>query len=265
MKKILIISAWSLFGIGLVVSLAFAGRTNASRKCEKIVVTIDRNGTDMFIVEEDIPKMLTDHGMNPVDQPISSINIPALEKLVLTHPAVESCEVFMDINGNVNVQLKQRSAMARVINSNGESYYFDDRGFLMPWSEEYTAPVILVNGNITETYASAYQTDFDNSIPDSVLTSPTKLDDAWQVIRKIEADTFLKAQIVQIYFSADNGMELIPRIGSQAIIIGDAGDLDEKLNKLKIFYREGLGKTGKWNDYKTINLQYKNQVVCTKK
>ena len=150
MKKMLIISAWSLFAVGLIVSLAFAGKANANRKCVKINVNIQRNGTDVFIMEDDIPKLLTDHGVNPIDQPISSVNIPSIEKLVLAHPAVESCEVFMDINGNLSVQIKQRKAVARLINANGESYYFDDRGFTMPWSEAYTAPVMLVSGNFQE-------------------------------------------------------------------------------------------------------------------
>ena len=30
-----------------------------------------------------------------------------------------------------------------------------------------------------------------------------------------------------------------------------------------IFYQNGLNKVG-WNIYSTINLEYKNQVVCTK-
>ena len=46
-------------------------------------------------------------------------------------------------------------------------------------------------------------------------------------------------------------------------MIGDAEDLDKKLYKLRLFYAEGLNKTG-WNEYKVINLKYANQVVCTK-
>jgi cell division protein FtsQ len=32
---------------------------------------------------------------------------------------------------------------------------------------------------------------------------------------------------------------------------------------LMTFYKEGLNKVG-WNAYLTINLKYKNQIVCTK-
>jgi cell division protein FtsQ len=48
-------------------------------------------------------------------------------------------------------------------------------------------------------------------------------------------------------------------------VFGDAKDFEEKFEKLKTFYTEGLNKTDGWNKYSTINIKYKNQVVCTKK
>jgi len=57
--------------------------------------------------------------------------------------------------------------------------------------------------------------------------------------------------------------ELIPRVGSQIIELGDAENLDEKFANLKLLYLDGFNKIG-WNTYKRISLKYKNQVVCTK-
>ena len=57
---------------------------------------------------------------------------------------------------------------------------------------------------------------------------------------------------------------MIPRVGNHSVIIGDDSFLDDKFSKLFIFYREGLNKKG-WNNYSSINLKYKDQVVCTKK
>jgi cell division protein FtsQ len=48
-------------------------------------------------------------------------------------------------------------------------------------------------------------------------------------------------------------------------VFGEAKDFEEKFEKLKTFYTEGLNKTDGWNKYSTINIKYKNQVVCTKK
>ena len=40
--------------------------------------------------------------------------------------------------------------------------------------------------------------------------------------------------------------------------------MQEKFNKLEIFYKEGLNYMG-WEKYETIKLDYKGQVVCDKK
>src|SRR5204863_3006814 len=45
------------------------------------------------------------------------------------------------------------------------------------------------------------------------------------------------------------------------IVFGDANEAEEKLKKLKLFYKEIMIKAG-WNNYSVINLQYKNQVVA---
>ena len=43
-----------------------------------------------------------------------------------------------------------------------------------------------------------------------------------------------------------------------------ATDVEEKFNKLQLFYKEVMVKAG-WNKYSVINLQYKNQVVAKRK
>jgi cell division protein FtsQ len=48
------------------------------------------------------------------------------------------------------------------------------------------------------------------------------------------------------------------------IIVGRLDRLDEKMKNLKAFYQKA--KKDKMLDiYKSVNLQFKNQVVCTKK
>jgi cell division protein FtsQ len=59
-------------------------------------------------------------------------------------------------------------------------------------------------------------------------------------------------------------MILVPRIGNHLIELGRADNLDGKLDKLKRFYKEGLNKVG-WNKYKTLNIEFDKQVICTKK
>jgi cell division protein FtsQ len=77
----------------------------------------------------------------------------------------------------------------------------------------------------------------------------------------LDSSEFWKAQIEQIYIG--NDVELVPLAGSHIIVLGNFQDIDEKMNKLLVFYQHGLNKVG-WNIYETINLKYKNQIVCSK-
>jgi cell division protein FtsQ len=58
-------------------------------------------------------------------------------------------------------------------------------------------------------------------------------------------------------------MELVPRLGEQIILFGTGEDASEKLEKLKAFYLQVVKQAG-WDTYKTINLKFDNQVVCSK-
>lgn len=265
MKKILFISLWSVLAIALIFVMSFASRSHAKRLCSKPVITIDNAVEQKFITEDQVLKFLSDHNKMPEGKELSEIDVPELENLLSSHPAVESCEVFVNVGGEMSIKIKQRRTIARVMNLLNESYYIDDRGLLMPWSEQYTSPVILVNGDFGDSYAALYRQSLNAIDADSALKTTTKLDDIWQITKRIDADTFLRAQMVQLYVSPDNGFELIPRIGNHIIVLGDISDLDEKFRKLLIFYRDGIDRTGTWNDYTYIDLQYKNQIVCTKK
>jgi cell division protein FtsQ len=265
MKRILTIGLWVVSFAILATLLGFASRAHDERTCGKLIVAIKRTGTAIFITEDDVRELLESHGKMPEGKQLAEIDVAALEVLLLSHPAIERAEVFITIGGNVNVSLGQRRPLARIIAASGESYYFDERGTLMPCPEKYTAPVIVVNGFLTESYGAMYRSELDKIDPDTALKTATLLDDVWQIVKRIDADTFLRSQLVQVFITSEKKFTLVPRIGDHSIILGDASNLDAKLEKLVIFYKEGLNRTGRWATYDIIDLQYKNQIVCTKK
>lgn len=265
MKKILVITGWSLCGAAIIFLTGFALHQHDDRATTGIDIAIERKADQYFVAEEDIKTMLIRSGFGLNDQPISSVDIPAIEQLVLANPGVENCEACITVEGKVFIRILQRRPIARLTNLSGESYYMDDRGKLMPTAENYTAPVIIVNGNFADSYAGHARHDFSAISADSAMKTSTVLDNIWNIVKVIDADSFLKAQMVQVYLSPENGFELIPRVGDHKIIFGEADNIEGKFRKLQLFYVYGLGKTGRWNEYSAIDLRYKNQIVCTKK
>lgn len=83
----------------------------------------------------------------------------------------------------------------------------------------------------------------------------------------IEDEPFWSAEIVQIVAKTTASgalkLELVPRSGDHIIEFGRIENVEEKLDKLMRFYKEGLRNKG-WDNYSVINIEYDGQVVCSK-
>ncbi|HEX8517799.1 MAG TPA: hypothetical protein VF868_16495 [Bacteroidia bacterium] len=264
-KQIAIVSLWCLLVIGLVISLGFVNREQEGLLCTSPVISVNQENDLYFIDKIDIAQLLKDRGDSIKGQPKSTVNVTEIEKVLNSHAAISKAEVSMSIDGVVKVDIKQRNPLIRVINNDGDSYYLDDEGRLMPLSDKYTMKVLVANGNINEPYASRYLHSMDQIGKDSALRAVSKLDELYAMAEFINKDPFWKAQIHQIYYNADNEMEIVPMAGDQKIIFGDTTAMEEKFSKLLTFYKQGLNTTGWWYRYSSINLKFKNQIVCTKK
>jgi cell division protein FtsQ len=58
--------------------------------------------------------------------------------------------------------------------------------------------------------------------------------------------------------------EIIPLIGDQLVVVGDAEQLDKKFNRLKSFYQQALLQHG-INTYEKLDLRFENQVVAVRR
>lgn len=263
MKRIVNIAIWVIMVFGLIAMLAFVEVEQGTLKCSSLHIDINHDDGNYFVEKSDVESIIYNTGDSVINQPISKIKIDYLEKLINNHPAIADAQVYKSIDGQLHVKVQQRFPIVRVFNAKNESYYIDQQGGFMPLSDKYAARVIVANGHIfagSEMFNKINVTDLMRA--DSVAKK-TNIDDVYLLAKYINDDNWRKAQFQQIYIDERGDIELIPNVGDHRIILGDLSDLDEKMEKLKVFYLEGLSKTG-WNEYKTINLKYKNQVVCTK-
>ena len=63
---------------------------------------------------------------------------------------------------------------------------------------------------------------------------------------------------------ADRTVELVPRVGDHIVYLGRLEQVEQKLDRLKRFYEQGLNKVG-WNKYRRISVEFGNQVICTRR
>ena len=262
--KVRRIGGWSLLIGVFFASLGFTDTRMRHLPCTGVeAVVLDTFGHS-FIDAAGIQQLVKDKYGDVTKKSLGAINMALLEKIILNNPFVADARVFSTIDGKLHIEVYQRDPLVRVINFNNQSFYIDDNGVFMPVSEKYTARVPVANGYIFNREAERKVQIYTMEELRDTTINLSKVFEVFQVAKYIRQHQFWDAQIEQIYVTAKGDLELVPRVGDHVIVLGDGKELDDKFQKLYLFYKEGLSKTG-WNKYSVINLKYHHQVVCTKK
>lgn len=260
-KRILNIVYLVVGTVGLFVSLAFTERESDKILCTDVRIEVDPGSGVFFVSNEDVMGMINSKG-GPKGKPISSVPIAAYERHITSDPSVKRAEVFTKHNGVFAVKVYQREPIVRVFNSDGESFYLDKDGNVMPTSQNYTARVPVASGFIMEKIHLMQR--YNVAAMNDSLKSISCLDELFELASFIRNDNFWKANIQQIVVEPNGELTLIPTIGDHSILLGNTDKMEQKFKKLHLFYTKGLNRTG-WEHYSHINLKYKDQVICTKK
>lgn len=263
-KRVAIACAWVLALSSIVTSLAFVSKKEENIIVKSISINIQNNDENPFVKEIDIQNFFNERNDSLINNRYKNISIPELEKALNAHPAIQDAQVAADLKGELKIDLFQRTPAVRVVTTSGESYYIDTQSKLMPLNDNYTARVIIANGNIVEAFSQRSDYSINQYKEMKSFKDVSVLDDIYDVATFINQDSTLASLIHQIHVNADKELELYPAIGNHKIIFGTATDIQEKFTRLKLFYKQGLNKTDNWNKYSTINLKFKNLVVCSK-
>jgi len=213
-------------------------RNNAKNVSELEVNFLGDN--NLFITHETVNKLLIQNGETVTNVPKEILDLNGLENALKSNTMIKAAEVYIAVNGRVRADVIQRKPIARV--STNASYYIDDEGQFMPLSTNYTAHVPIVTGSVEK----------------------NNLTNIFTIASKIYKDEFLKTHVVEIHQNQNQTINLRVRVFDFEIVLGEIKDLDKKISNLKAFYQKAK-KDETLNTYSKVNLQFNNQVVCTKK
>ncbi|WP_235318289.1 cell division protein FtsQ/DivIB [Polaribacter sp. Hel1_85] len=209
------------------------------KNVDEVVVEFEA-GDNNFLTHSMVDKLLIQNDESVKNQAKSVINLYSLEKTVSKNPYVENASVFLTITGTLKSIIKQRTPVARIVNEN-DSYYVDKQGVKIPLSSNYSARVLLVSG----------------------VEGGEEINEILPLISFILEDNFLQKEVVGIQKFADEEYQFSVRSGNYKIDFGKLTKMEVKFKKLKAFYNKTFEDKTIQN-YKTINVKYHNQVVCTK-
>lgn len=221
--------------------MSFVGSRNENRMISGLDVEVVGFDTVKFVNTEMIDGLVRSMYDSLEYRSKKQLDLFTIENKIQELNSVLSTEVFISIDNNLSVKVEQRNPIARIMAANS-NYYLDENGEKMKLSPNYTANVIIVRGSVTN----------------------KNIKDIYTLIRYIDNDEVLKHQIVSIYVNESDKYSFRTRKGNQTIEFGKAVEIEQKFDKLLIFYQKTISDFG-WNRYKIINLKYTNQVVCTKR
>ena len=254
LKILLLIPVLYLFAMPVYYAVS-----NSSATCSEIVISIADSADYHFVTKRQLLNLAYGRNERIVGQPLNQVSVNDIENRINVLRELRVAEAYTTIDGALHLYVDQRNPIMRIFPDEGGDYFMDDEGYVFRKRNLYNPRLHILEGNIRITPAMLDST----SVLDTVIKR-TILRDAYRFVNYISRDDFWSAQIDQIQVDGNDEVNLIPRVGSHLIHLGTFENFEGKLRNLEAFYEDILPVVG-WNKYSTINLEYKDQVVCRKR
>jgi cell division protein FtsQ len=251
-RRIFVNIIWSLLGLATVVLLGAAMSLKHNKRCKGVEINISGIQENFFIDKQEINTILEKLSRGSlVGKTLGSFNLAAIENTLEKNQWIKNAELFFDNNEVLRVDVIEREPVARVFTNTGSSFYLDSTLTALPLSDKSSARVPVFS-------------NFPSQPNRITKTDSLLLTDIKNISSYILKDPFWMAQIDQVDITSERTFEMIPKVGNQVIIFGNADNYQEKFTNLLTFYKQVATKAG-WNTYSKINVQYKGQVVAVKR
>jgi len=245
--------------IYLIAMPVYHAASSSSMPCSDIVITITDSSDYHFVTKRQLLNLAYGGNEKILGHPLSRISVQEIENRINILRELKVAEAYLTVDGALHLYVDQRNPVMRIIPDEGGDYFLDDEGWLFRKRNLYNPRLHIVEGNINITPAMLDSV----SVLDTLIRG-TILKDAFHFVNYINRHNFWSAQIDQIHIDNNDEVNIIPRVGNHVIHLGSFEDYETKLNKLEALYDDVMPVVG-WNQYSSINLEYKDQVVCRKR
>ncbi|MBO7397369.1 MAG: cell division protein FtsQ/DivIB [Bacteroidales bacterium] len=251
-------------GLGLLTVLACCAvwiltsgmgvRQRRTRTCQSgINVTVLDSAERRFVSRDDIQAWLDRDYHAYVGLPLDSVNLDRIERLVCSRSAVKSCEAWMSDDGKLNIEINQREPVIRFQDS-GNGWYADADGFIFPLQARGSVCVPVVDGNLPLTVPRGFK-----GMPEAGAGREWLLDMV-ALVNYIHGSVW-EQEISQIHVSPEGNLILYTVSGREKFIFGRPEGFTRKFRLLRSYYEAVLPEKGA-GYYSTVDLRYRNQLVC---
>jgi len=225
--------------IVVIFLYSFTQNRSQNKKISKIQVEFQGNNK-MFLTNEMVNNLLIQNlgGTSSIQK--DKVDLKELESALKKQSFIENAEVYISEDGMLTTKVLQKSPIARVVNKNGV-LYVEKNGSIFQLSDNFSSRVPIVQGNIEGEFKKGFI----------------------EIFKTIEKDDFLKKHIIAIKIQENGSMNMLTREHDYDINFGKPILIDKKFKNYKAFY-QFASKDSIIDKYKSINLIFTQQVVCSK-
>lgn len=221
--------------VALFFLLNFSLKRFNHQPLDKVEVQMLQEEEVKFINDNDIKQLVK---KNTPSNKVGDLSISQLEQEISTLPMVDSVNVFLELNGGLNLHISQKVPIFRLKNGKKE-VYVDEKGEEFPLSKAYSHQCMLVMGKIKE---EEY---------------PLLID----LVKYINDDKFSKNFFIGVEKQGEDYL-LLTNDGSYRVELGELDNIKFKIKGFKTFVEKYLIYQSP-QKYSKISLKYDNQIVTT--
>lgn len=219
--------------------------------CRDLKVIISNPQQQNFISEEQVAAMVRDYALGCR---MDELNIHSLEELLCSSSAICASQVYVEAPATLTMVVTQRNPTVRFQTPDG-GFYCDSSGFILPLLSRVTLDLPVVAGNLPFSVPAC-----GSGYPESGLENLRSLIGLCDAIRN---NAYWSREVEQIWIEPGSDIVLYTRSCSEKFILGSAGDAAAKLEKMAGYYRTIRPEAArKGKTYTTVNLKFKNQIIC---
>jgi cell division protein FtsQ len=262
MKQILTSSFTVILLAGMFVLLGFIRQDHDNTVCGNIRISIEYTSSDTLVCRDEIRNLLLKKFDTLEGSVLHPGDLSGIREVISGIPYIKTCDVDFLLNGTLRIKARQRVPILRVVTTTN-SWFIDEQGVVMPRHASFSARVPVASGNLGQTAVLKSRNNLYALADTNSVFKNGKLFQVIQLADYIHRHKLLNELVEQIFIDQWGEIVLFTHMGSQRIIFGSTENMEAKFNKLLHFYRAGPYNTG-LHQYKTINLKYNNQIVCSK-
>lgn len=246
-KRLITVFVCILLVLYLAVAVGWSRWCASVQLCEGLdgdrVKVCDPDGVG-FVSSEEMTRELQPFLGDITSRRISEIDLDSLRRYLVSLDKVETATVTRLNNNRISVEVTPMLPIARIWPSDGSpGYYVNRDGKRMLASARYRRDVHQIAGR------------FGESFPPSRL---------FPLLDALGRHPDLDRMITMLSVKDSTDIIMIPALRGHVINFGAPDNADDKLERLRSFYRKVLPQKG-WEYYDTISLKWDGQIVASRR